>query len=441
MMESLYELYFREYGALPPDRALPLVRPDLTVAGILNQSTAGAFAQECRLLVLTEENWQQLLSTQAPGFLLCQPLINGNGETEQLWPRQETDYKAITDFCRTYGIPTVYWDTAGPTCFPYNKNNALLFDHLFVSDPSWMALYGKAGRPEVHFLPRGIARSTLSPIKTACFAPGDTMMTKPALRVLRENMSTQTLTHRIGTILSVLGVPDKFRSAGGVTVITATNKQGYMQNIFSNYDRQTYEPKELVVLLNNDSLDLAQWQARAALSKNVRVFRIDACRPLGHCLNHAIDNSSLPYVTKMDDDNYYAPDFLTDLVNGFYYADAEIVGKLSYFIYLESSKTLILMCPGMEHRYVNFVSGSALVIKRSVFDAVRFSDVPVGSDSVFLSACVKQGVRLYSADRYNYVYKRRASKEDHTSPVPDQVFLQSCQYIGGLPEFEAFISA
>ncbi|MCI2057759.1 MAG: hypothetical protein LKJ80_00945 [Oscillibacter sp.] len=162
--------------------------------------------------------------------------------------------------------------------------------------------------------------------------------------------------------------------------------------------------------------------------------------PLGRCLNEGLDHSSFAYVSKFDDDNYYAPEFLTDLVHAFSYAGTEIVGKLTYFCYFEQSRILALMCPGMENRYVTFLSGSGLLIRRRVFEQVRFGDKPKGSDSVFLKDCLRQGVHMFSADRFNYVYCRRADKTRHTCKVSDETLLRSCQFVCRTDDFRPTVT-
>jgi glycosyltransferase involved in cell wall biosynthesis len=208
-----------------------------------------------------------------------------------------------------------------------------------------------------------------------------------------------------------------------------------MENVFNNYENQSYPNKELIIVLNNNKMDIDEWKSKALEYNNVKVFQMDEKEPLGRCLNLAIDNSDYPYLSKCDDDNYYAPYFLSDLMNAFCYTDAQIVGKLNYYCYLEGLKTLAMICPNMEHRYVNMLSGSALIINRNVFLQVRFSDKPTGCDSVFLKDCLNKGVLMYSTDRFNYVYKRHKSQANHTFKMQDEVFLKSCRVVDITDDF------
>ena len=273
----------------------------------------------------------------------------------------------------------------------------------------------------------------------------------------REVLSKYTYTQRVDTMLKKAGLSplimkkaglsplidlalqpssiSSMSSSSGVSILTSTNRVDSMDNVFRNYENQKLQNKELIVILNNNKMDLGEWRYHAEQYRNVKVFQIDEQLPLGRCLNHGIDNSVYDHVTKFDDDNYYAPNFLTDLMNAYKYADAEIVGKLSYYCHLEGCNVLALMCPGMENKYVNMISGSGLVIKKEVFEKVRFGDKPRGSDTVFIHDCLEQGIRMYSGDRFNYVYRRHASLDNHTWKISDEVFLKSCKFISFTSEF------
>jgi hypothetical protein len=245
----------------------------------------------------------------------------------------------------------------------------------------------------------------------------------------RYAFTSNTYGSRIDTLLQTIGLREKLSELPGVTMITSTNKLDSMNNIFKNYENQNYKKKELIIILNNNRLNLGEWKDKASEHMNVKVFQVDESQPLGVCMNLAVDNSFFHFVSKCDDDNYYGPNFLTDLMNAFKYTECEIVGKLTYYCYLEGCRILAVMCPQMEYRYVNMLSGSAFIAKKEILEEIRFTGKPTGSDTVFLKECVKRGVRLYSADRFNYVYNRHASLHAHTWKMADEVFLRSCRVI------------
>lgn len=229
------------------------------------------------------------------------------------------------------------------------------------------------------------------------------------------------------------------RGREGVSVIICTNRPHYMDKIFENFARQKYEPKEMVLVLNKDSMELEEWRKKAAQYGNVKVFQLDEQQSIGACLNYAADRSSFEYLAKIDDDNYYAPEFLGDLMNAFHYTDAAVVGKYSYFMYFEGSKNLVVFLPGKENCFVDFMCGSAFVFKKEVFERIRFAG-SFDADSVFIKACVNSGIKMYAIDRFNYVCIRRADVNDHTWKPEEKQLMHHAQWVATLDNFIPYIT-
>lgn len=102
------------------------------------------------------------------------------------------------------------------------------------------------------------------------------------------------------------------KKAKGVSVITCTNKPIYMNNIFENYWNQTWSEKELIIILNKDDMDLAQWRRKANGDPNIFIYQLPENLSLGQCLNFAIDQTQCDFIAIFDDDDYYAPLYLNN---------------------------------------------------------------------------------------------------------------------------------
>jgi hypothetical protein len=215
----------------------------------------------------------------------------------------------------------------------------------------------------------------------------------------------------------------------GVSVITCTNRPSFMEKVFSNYLRQTYTPKELIVVLHNNSMNIDDWRAMASSYPDVRVFQLDERISLGECYNFAVEHSRFEFIAKFDDDDYYAPRYLTDSINTFRYTDAGIVGKSSRYIYFENNSTLALCTPSPENSYAEYVVGATMIIKKDVFRQVKFQHITCGEDSEFQKECSQMGIKIFSGDKNNYVTIRHSGKESHTFQIDDDTYLNRCQVI------------
>lgn len=212
----------------------------------------------------------------------------------------------------------------------------------------------------------------------------------------------------------------------GVSVVTCTNKLTSFNKVLNNYNRQNWEKKELIIIINNDRMNVDKCKNKAQKYKNIKIFQLAEEKNLGECLNFAVEKSKYNYIAKFDDDDYYAPQYLKRLMSLFKETDADIVGKKAFFIYFKDKQFLILKFPKKEMKRATHLVGATLVIKKSVFEVVKFNnDIPVGSDSKFIKDCVNKGFKLYSGDRFDYVCIRNGNKKNHTWKTADESLIQN----------------
>ena len=201
-----------------------------------------------------------------------------------------------------------------------------------------------------------------------------------------------------------------------VSIIAPTNKQKYIDNIFANYIRLNYMHKELIIILNNNKLNIKDYKMEAEGLKDIRVFQLDENCTLGECLNFGIEQSKYNYISKMDDDDYYGPNYLLDLMNVFQYTDAQLTGKTTRFIYFEDNNTLGIFSPNHENVYVSHnIAGGTLTFQKAKFEKIKFRSIKTnGTDTHFLRDCNDAKIKMFSADKYNYVYMKHRNLDDHT---------------------------
>ncbi|RXJ01672.1 glycosyltransferase [Anaerobacillus alkaliphilus] len=247
---------------------------------------------------------------------------------------------------------------------------------------------------------------------------------------LRYVIQNHTYKHRLHTICQKIGLLKEIENTPKVTIITSTQRQEYMEALFENISNQTYEHFEVVIILNKNTMNFSVWQKRfECLGKPVKILQIDEGRSLGYCLNEAVRNSTGEVIAKFDDDDYYAANYLLDMVQSMEYSNADIVGKSSHYLYFEESQLLALKTIGSgSERYSNFVAGATLVFTRTIFDKLcGFLDKNRGEDTDFLTRAKEFGSIIYSNDEYNYCCLRRKNKANHTWQIGDDELLRICK--------------
>src|SRR5690606_3665946 len=111
-----------------------------------------------------------------------------------------------------------------------------------------------------------------------------------------------------------------------------TMRDEFLENILQNYERQEYTHKELLIVLNKDTMNLQKWKKRTRNMEGVRIYQLPEQVTLGACLNFACELSEAPYIAKFDDDDYYGPFYLTHIMKEFKnHQDVSVVGKTAYY--------------------------------------------------------------------------------------------------------------
>ncbi len=234
-----------------------------------------------------------------------------------------------------------------------------------------------------------------------------------------------------------------------ISVVTCTNKDDCSPAIIDNYVRQKFSKKELILILNNDKLHIDWWINRMKDLPNVKIEQLDEQVTLGECLNYAIKLAKYDYIAKMDDDDYYAEDYLTDSLQTLKKSHAQVVGKTTIYMYFEDNNSLQLFNPYKwapseyqcsENRYnPKVLMGGTLFFEKSVNNIVPFQSCNIGEDVKLCEDCIKHNIPIYSGMKDHYVYIRR-KKHDHTWKVNDQNLKKYCTHVTTTSDFRSYLS-
>lgn len=211
-----------------------------------------------------------------------------------------------------------------------------------------------------------------------------------------------------------------------------------MDNIFSNYEHQILQEKELIVILNSDSLHLNEWLEKGENYEHVRVYQLPEETTLGSCLNFGIEKANFKFVAKWDDDDYYGPAYLYEALKTFENTNADILGKRTVFMYFPETKELRLRFPGRDFKFVKRVLGGTLITKKTVLQEVPFLDISLGEDSSFIKNARAKGYRIRSTSKNNYVYFRWDPAK-HTWMPTKSYLNKTSQHIGYFDDFKKVV--
>lgn len=212
-----------------------------------------------------------------------------------------------------------------------------------------------------------------------------------------------------------------------VSVLLSTIRPWQLEHVFRTVGAQSDVDVELVLLTHGftpGGQNISRLQSEFDVP-NVTLLTAERSLSLGQCLNMCVEAATGKVLTKMDDDDYYAPDYLSDQLYALDYSGADLVGKQAHYMHLEALNATMLRFAQWEHRYTRTVMGPTIMGSAEIFRANPFADVGSGEDTVFLKRVVSAGGSIYSADRFNYCQQR--SGQGHTWKVSDESLLATAE--------------
>lgn len=199
------------------------------------------------------------------------------------------------------------------------------------------------------------------------------------------------------------------------TAITASRRPHFAAAILANFARQRYRGKRLVWIMHAGGEPPA---IPDELRSCVQFVAAPADLSLGACLNLAIDHAAPGPILKLDDDDYYAPDYMREQVSVLRHVGG-LVGKFPIF-YRSTDLTLHLR-PRDRASTVRskHVAGSTLTFDRDLWAKFRFDPaLTLGEDRDLVLRIQRAGLPITATTIFNHVAIRHG--DAHTWPAADR---------------------
>lgn len=217
-----------------------------------------------------------------------------------------------------------------------------------------------------------------------------------------------------------------------VWVTTVTNRGlSYLPNIANNFKRQIYPRKKLCIIINSETekKDVIDFLEKQDVTENLVVVSMPNST-LGKCLNRSIElmfeEKTYWIWAKMDDDDFYGPNYLASNILDMMNKQADIVGRRDMYIYIPEMSSLMFLKNGGHNDWTNWVQGASLTVKKYVLAKVRFPERNKGEDTGFLNNAAKKGFRIYASNTSDYVVIRHIDNKHHTWKMNIKKWLRNC---------------
>jgi glycosyltransferase involved in cell wall biosynthesis len=170
------------------------------------------------------------------------------------------------------------------------------------------------------------------------------------------------------------------------------NRIEFMFRAIQYFLQQDYPYKELVIIDDSN-------KSAARFIPNlysIRYFYMQNTASIGMKRNKACEKAAGNIIVHMDDDDWYAPDWVSYQVNALLRSDADICGlnKIRYYSILTESKYQ------MTERYANskkWLSGATLAYYKAFWKKHKFKDLQIGEDGDFVR---NTGAKIFAHNYY-----------------------------------------
>lgn len=201
-----------------------------------------------------------------------------------------------------------------------------------------------------------------------------------------------------------------------VSMLLVTHRPDFLHRIVEMLSQQTYPVLELVVLTHGFDLD-------DHIASHLHEFRypvihqhMPSSMNLGELLGVGSALAGGELLTKIDDDDFYGPEHVWDLVVARMYSGAQIVGKALDYIYLASQDTTVFRPTYAAEKYTDFVAGGTILISQGDLRSVGgWRPVPKSVDRALLDRVLDHQGLIYRTHGRGYIYVRHGASAPEAS--------------------------
>jgi glycosyltransferase involved in cell wall biosynthesis len=206
----------------------------------------------------------------------------------------------------------------------------------------------------------------------------------------------------------------KIKKYPTLSVLVSTIRPKDLTSLLSQLLQQSLPSFEVRLGLHGVDLDSTHKKQISALNRRkVKVFieKFDADKTLGTVLSQLASKSNSDFIAKMDDDDFYGPEHLRDLLDAAIDTGAEVVGRAMNYIYLEPLDLTLRKFGGgsmqtVEH-FSDWICGGTILAKRTSAQAAGwFGDGKSAVDHFLLNGVTNNGGKIWRTFGAGYIYRR-----------------------------------
>ena len=206
----------------------------------------------------------------------------------------------------------------------------------------------------------------------------------------------------------------KIKKYPTVSVLVSTLRPDDLSSLLTQLHNQTLPSFELLLGLHGFDLLPSHKRQITALNRRkvkVKTEKFSKDEVLGEILTALAESSASEFIAKMDDDDYYGPEHLRDLLDAALSTGADVVGRAMNYVYLEpldvTVRRFALHGTQAVELWSDWVCGGTILAKRESAQAAGwFGSGSTAVDRFLLSGVTNNGGKIWRTFGAGYIYRR-----------------------------------
>lgn len=167
-----------------------------------------------------------------------------------------------------------------------------------------------------------------------------------------------------------------------VSVVTPTyNRRKFIPNLIEIYKNQTYPKEKMEWIIMDDGKDKVEdlFEEASKIVPNIRYFYYDEKLRIGAKRNLLNKEARGKIIVAMDDDDYYPPERVQSVVDGFSkYPRVELAGCSEMYLYYHDIKKIYVIGP----YHPNHATNGTMAWKKSYSDKYKYNEFVTHAEEV-----------------------------------------------------------
>ena len=249
-----------------------------------------------------------------------------------------------------------------------------------------------------------------------------TQREKVSVLLRRAALRNHSYPERLKQIRKVSGLTE-FKEVS-VSVVVATKRPENVARVCEIVKKQDYKNLELVFALHGEGFAAdADYERLTGENLPLTILRFPTEEIFGDVLSKASSVAQGEWVTKIDDDDWYGKEHVSDLILATNYSNADLVGKSSEFVYLTKQDQTIRRDLGNSEVESPTLGGGTLLVRSSLLKETHgWRSLSKGVDVALIEDAMLVGGRVWRTHPFGYLLRR--SEGEHTWEIDDRYFLR-----------------